>query len=154
MFHVKHRSDYMNKFMKKALEEANIAYDDGNVPVGAVIVRDNNIISSAHNVKNSFGISVYHAEILCIIDACKSIGSWYLDDCVMYVTLKPCRMCEAAIAESRIRKVYYLLDSNYSDNLNVNISNISYKKLSDDGYSDMMSNFFKDIRLSDVSRET
>ncbi len=140
--------------MKKALEEANIAYNDGNVPVGAVIAKDNDIIAFSHNVKNSLGVSVYHAEMLCIIDACKSIGSWYLDDCVMYVTLRPCRMCEAAIAESRIKKVYYLLDSNYSDNLDVNISNISYKKLSDEGYSDIISDFFKKLRLSDVSRET
>ena len=144
----------MNKFMKKALEEANIAYNDGNVPVGAVIVKNNRVIASAHNVKNSLRVSVYHAEMLCIIDACKSIGSWYLDDCSMYVTLKPCKMCEAAIAESRIKNVYYLLDSNYSDNLDVNISNISYKKLSDEGYSNIISDFFKKIRISDVSRET
>ncbi len=144
----------MNKFMKKALEEANIAYNDGNVPVGAVIVKNNRVIASAHNVKNSLRVSVYHAEMLCIIDACKSIGSWYLDDCSMYVTLKPCKMCEAAIAESRIKNVYYLLDSNYSDNLDVNISNISYKKLSDEGYANIISDFFKKIRISDVSRET
>ena len=113
------------------------------------------MISSSHNVKNSLGVSVYHAEILCIIDACKSLGSWYLDDCIMYVTLKPCKMCEAAIAESRIKKVIYLLDSNYSDNLDVNISCISYEKIFDnDKYGDLLSDFFKNVRLSDVSRET
>jgi tRNA(adenine34) deaminase len=136
----------MNKFMKKALEEANIAYNDGNVPVGAVIAKDNDIIAFSHNVKNSLGVSVYHAEMLCIIDACKSIGSWYLDDCVMYVTLRPCRMCEAAIAESRIKKVYYLLDSNYSDNLNTNIKNINFNKIYDTEYAELLSNFFKNIR--------
>ena len=145
----------MDKYMKLALEEAKTAYNEGNVPVGAVIVRNNNVVSSSHNVKNSLSVSVYHAELLCIIDACKKLKSWYLDDCIMYVTLKPCKMCEAAIAESRIKDVIYLLDSNYSDNLDVNISNISYKKVdSDDDYANIMSNFFKNIRTNDVSRET
>ena len=155
MFHVKHRSDSMNKYMKLALEEAKKAYKENNVPVGAVIVKDNEIIASAHNVKNSLNVSVYHAELLCIIDACKYLGSWYLDDCTMYVTLKPCKMCEAAIAESRIKNVIYILDSNYSDNLDVNISNICYEKIeSDFEYADIMSKFFKNIRINDVSRET
>ena len=143
----------MNKYMKKAFDEAVKAYNEGNVPVGAVIVRDNEIISFSHNVKNTLGISVYHAEILSIIDACKKLGSWYLDECIMYVTLKPCKMCEAAIAESRIKKVVYLLESNYSDNLDVNISNINYEKLNDNNYANLIKNFFKNIR-GDVSRET
>ena len=145
----------MNRYMKIALDEAKKAYNEGNVPIGAVIVKDNKVISFAHNVKNSLNVSVYHAELLCIIDACKYLKSWYLDDCIMYVTLKPCKMCEAAIAESRIKEVVYLLNSNYSDNLDVNISNICYKKIeSDQKYADTMSNFFKNIRINDVSRET
>ena len=145
----------MNKFMKIALEEAKTAYHEGNVPVGAVIVRNNEILSFNHNRKNSSNVSVYHAELLSIIDACEKINSWYLDDCVMYVTLKPCKMCEAAIGESRIKKVVYLLDSNYSDNLDVNISNIDYIKLDNgDEYSNLLSVFFKEVRNCDVSRET
>ena len=62
-------------------------------------------------------------------------------------------MCEAAIAESRIKKVVYLLESNYSDNLDVNISNINYEKLNDNNYANLIKNFFKNIR-GDVSRET
>ena len=132
----------MNKYMKKAIDEANIAYKEGNVPVGAVIVNRNNIVSFNHNKKNTKNISVYHAEILCIIDACEKLGSWYLDNCDMYVTLEPCDMCKAAIAESRIKNVYYLVDSNYSD-----INNINLNKLDDDtNYINLLSDFFKNIR--------
>ena len=147
MFHVKHRGDYMNEYMKIAFEEAKVAYNEGNVPVGAVIVKNNSVISKSHNIKNTSGVSIYHAEILSIVDACNKIKSWYLDDCIMYVTLKPCKMCEAAIAESRIKKVFYLIDSNYSDNLDANISNINYIKCNNDKeYIEMISNFFKNIR--------
>ena len=138
----------MNEFMKVAVDEAKIAYDEGNVPVGAVIVKDNVIIAASHNKKNTSNISVYHAEILCIIETCKKLGSWYLDDCVMYVTLKPCDMCTAAIAESRIKNIFYLLESNYSSNLNKNISKVKYKKIDlDNEYSLLVSNFFKNLRI-------
>lgn len=132
--------------MKKAVEEATVAYNEGNVPVGAVIVNKDKIVSFCHNKKNTENISVYHAEILCIIDACKKLNSWYLDDCDIYVTLEPCDMCKAAIAESRIKNVYYLLDSNYSDNLNTNIKNINFNKIYDTEYAELLSNFFKNIR--------
>lgn len=137
----------MNEYMKVAFSEAINAYENGNVPVGAVIVKNDSILTRAHNMKNSSNVSIYHAEILAIINACKLLNSWHLDDSVMYVTLKPCRMCEAAIAESRIKKVVYLLDSNYSDNLNGNISGICYEKIEDDlDYANLISNFFKDLR--------
>lgn len=137
----------MNTFIDKLIEEAKKAYKEGNVPVGAVIVRNNKIISSNHNRKNSNKISIYHAELLCIIDACKILKSWYLDDCIMFVTLKPCQMCLAAIAESRISKVYYLLESNYSTNMDTNIANINLEKLSDDHeYLNLLSSFFREVR--------
>ena len=137
----------MNDFMKIALKEANIAFDEGNVPIGAVIVKNNQVISSCHNKKNTSNISVYHAEILCIIEACKKLNSWYLDDCTMYVTLKPCKMCDAAIAESRIKTVYYLMESNYSCNLDKNISKVRYNKIQlDNDYSQLVSKFFQKLR--------
>ena len=139
----------MNKFMKLALDQAREAFFENNVPVGAVIVKDNKIISFAHNKKNSSNISVYHAEILSIIDACKKLGTWYLEDCVMYVTLKPCNMCASAIAESRIKKVFYLIDSNYTENMNANINNIHFEKSneSENKYLKLLSDFFKNKRL-------
>ena len=145
----------MNYYMNVALEEAKIASKEGNVPVGAVIVKKNRIVSCNHNKKNSDNVSIYHAELLCIIDACKKLNSWYLDDCVMFVTLKPCKMCEAAIAESRINRVYYLLDSNYSENMNSNIANINYIKVMNSvDYDLLLSDFFDNLRSSNVSRET
>ncbi len=140
----------MNKFMKLALDQAREAFFEDNVPVGAVIVNDNKIISYNHNKKNSSNISIYHAEILCIIDACRKLGTWYLDDCIMYVTLKPCNMCVSAIAESRIKKVIYLIDSNYTENMNANINNIDFEKFNEleSEYLKLLSEFFKNKRLS------
>lgn len=137
----------MNKYMNIAIREAKNAYDEGNVPVGAVIVNNGNIVSFAHNIKNTDNVSIYHAEILCIIDACKKLNTWRLNDCELYVTLKPCDMCIAAIAESRISKVFYLLDSNYEENLSSNIVNISLNRINDCyDYNRLLSDFFKRIR--------
>ena len=88
-----------NYYMKVALDLAYEAYSNGEVPVGAVIVKDNKILSTAFNKKNSTGIAINHAEILAIIDANKFVGDWRLNGCVMYVTLKPCDMCMADIKE-------------------------------------------------------
>ncbi|MGN0993402.1 MAG: nucleoside deaminase [Bacilli bacterium] len=139
----------MECFFDIAFDEAKKASLEGNVPVGAVIVRNGKMIASAHNTKNTSKIAINHAEILCIVDACKCLGSWYLDDCIMFVTLKPCDMCLSAIAEARIKEVYYLIDSNYEVNLNKNKDNISFHKSSykNNSYVDMLSLFFKDKRL-------
>lgn len=139
----------MEYFFDIAFGEAKKASLEGNVPVGAVIVRNGKVITSAHNTKNTSKIAVNHAEILCIIDACKSLDSWYLDDCIMFVTLKPCDMCLSAIAEARIKEVYYLIDSNYEVNLNKNKDNIKFYKsdYKNRPYIDMLSLFFKDKRV-------
>ena len=83
----------MNEFMRIAVENSLIAYKYGDVPVGAVIVKGDEIIASTYNKKNIDNVAVFHAEILAIIEACKKLGSWYLNDCDIYVTLKPCDMC-------------------------------------------------------------
>lgn len=139
----------MEYFFDIAFGEAKKASLEGNVPVGAVIVRNGKVITSSHNTKNTSKIAVNHAEILCIIDACKSLDSWYLDDCIMFVTLKPCDMCLSAIAEARIKEVYYLIDSNYEVNLNKNKDNIKFYKsdYKNRPYIDMLSLFFKDKRV-------
>lgn len=137
----------MLNYMDYAIKEAKIAYKEGNVPVGAVIVCDGKIISSCHNTKNSSNIAVNHAEILCIIDACKYLNSWYLSNCDLYVTLKPCDMCINALAECRIRNVYFLLNSNYDNNLLQNKSKINVFKIDDSyNYAGMLNDFFSDIR--------
>lgn len=94
------------KFMKEALKEAKKAYDKDEIPVGAIIVKDNKIIARAHNLKEGKNNAICHAEILAIQKACKRLGSWRLLDCEMYVTLEPCSMCAGALINSRIRKIY------------------------------------------------
>ena len=92
--------------MKLALKEAKKAYDKGEVPVGAVIVKDGKIISKAYNLKEIKNDTTNHAEILAIKKASKKLNSWRLIDCEMYVTLEPCSMCAGALIQSRIKKVY------------------------------------------------
>ena len=94
------------KFMKEALKEALKAYEKLEIPVGAVIVKDNKIIARAHNLKEEKQSSIKHAEILAIEKASKALKNWRLSDCEMYVTLEPCPMCAGAIINSRVKKVY------------------------------------------------
>ena len=93
-------------YMKLALKEAKKAYDELEIPVGAVIVRDGKVIARAYNEKEKKQDSTKHAEILAIQKASKKLKSWRLCDCDMYVTLEPCSMCAGALIQSRIRKVY------------------------------------------------
>lgn len=92
-------------YMEIALEEAKKAMDLGEVPVGAIIVKDNKIISKAHNLKETLKDPTAHAEILAIKEAVKVLKNWRLTDCVMYVTLEPCPMCAGAILQSRLSKL-------------------------------------------------
>lgn len=94
-------------FMNQAYKEAIKALNIDEVPVGAVIVKDNKIIARAHNLKETLNLSTAHAEILVINKASKKLKTWHLDDCIMYVTLEPCVMCAGAIIQSRIKKVVY-----------------------------------------------
>lgn len=93
-------------FMKEALKEAEKAYKKLEVPVGAIIVKDEKIIARAYNQKESKTDTTKHAEILAIQKASKKLKSWRLIDCEMYVTLEPCTMCAGAIIHSRIKKIY------------------------------------------------
>lgn len=93
-------------YMNIALEEAKKAYLKGEVPVGAVIVKDGKVIAKAHNLKENLKSVVAHAEILAIEEASKNSGDWRLNGAEMYVTLEPCSMCASAIAQARISKLY------------------------------------------------
>ena len=93
--------------MRKALDEAEIAAESGEVPVGAVIVCNNHIIAKAHNQVETLSDITAHAEILAITAAANYLGSKFLDDCTLYVTLEPCPMCAGALKWSRIQRVVY-----------------------------------------------
>ena len=98
--------------MRRAIDIAKRA--KGEIPVGAIIVKDGEIISSAFNQKEKLNDATAHAEILAIRDAEKKLGRWRLDDCEMYVTLEPCPMCAWAIINSRIKTLYFgSFDLNY-----------------------------------------
>lgn len=112
-----------DRFIAEAYEEAILAYKENEVPVGAIIVKNNEIIAKSHNKKIKDNNIMNHAEILGIIDASRKIGDWRLSDCEMYVTLEPCPMCAGAIQQSRIKKIYIGTKSNIVDNENV-IKNI------------------------------
>ena len=99
--------------MLEALKEANKAYKLGEVPIGAIIVKDNKIISRAYNKKESSNLATSHAEILAINKACKKLKNWRLVDCTLYVTVEPCLMCCGAIIQSRIKKVVYGTHNEY-----------------------------------------
>jgi len=92
--------------MRKALEEAQKAFDKDEVPVGAVIVRKGEIIAAAYNCREISKDATAHAEILAIKEACEALGGWRLIDCDMYVTLEPCVMCSGAILQARIERLY------------------------------------------------
>ena len=97
--------DINNKFMKEALKEAKKAYDKEEIPVGAVIVRDDKIIARGHNIKELKKDTTKHAEIIAIQKASKKMDAWRLEGCTLYVTLEPCAMCAGALIQSRIKKV-------------------------------------------------
>ena len=98
--------DIKEKFMKEALKEAKKAYEKLEIPIGAIIVKDNKIIARGYNLKEEKQSSIKHAEIIAIEKASKKLKNWRLNDCEMYVTLEPCSMCAGAIINSRIKKVY------------------------------------------------
>lgn len=94
------------KWMKEALKEAQKAYSKEEIPVGAVIVKENKIIAKAHNLKELKKTAIAHAEILAIQKANKKLQNWRLLNCDLYVTLEPCMMCLGAIISSRIKNIY------------------------------------------------
>ena len=96
-----------NYFMKRAIARAKSAAKCGEVPIGAVIVKDGEIIATGRNMRESKRNALHHAEIIAIDRACKKLGAWRLTDCTLYVTMEPCPMCAGAIVNSRIKRVVY-----------------------------------------------
>lgn len=97
----------MNNFMEEALRLAKQSFDEGEVPVGAVVVKDGVIVGRGRNRRENGKNALLHAEISAIDEACRNLGGWRLWQCDMYVTLEPCPMCAGAIINSRIKKVTF-----------------------------------------------
>lgn len=95
----------MSKFMKAAIVQAKKAYALGEVPIGCVIVKDNQIIARGYNRRSIDHNTLAHAEMIAIKKACKKLGNWRLEDCTMYITLEPCPMCAGAIVQARIKNI-------------------------------------------------
>ncbi|MEY8351574.1 tRNA adenosine(34) deaminase TadA [Bacillus cereus] len=96
-----------NYFMQLAIEEAKKAEEIQEVPIGAVIVLDGEVVSVAHNLRETEQRSIAHAELLAIDEACKNLGTWRLENATLYVTLEPCPMCAGGIVLSRVKRVVY-----------------------------------------------
>lgn len=94
-------------FMKKALQEAEVAFEKGEVPIGAIVVVQDRIIARAHNLTEQLNDVTAHAEMQAITAAANFLGGKYLKDCTMYVTLEPCQMCAGALYWSQIPKIVY-----------------------------------------------
>ena len=93
--------------MKKALELAQIAFEEDEVPIGAVVVRNGEIVGIGYNKRDSQKNAMLHAETIAIYNACERLGGWRLWECDLYVTVEPCPMCTGAIINSRIRNLYF-----------------------------------------------
>ena len=96
-----------NKFMAAALKCARKAFDEGEVPIGAVIVLEGKVIARGHNRRTKKQVATAHAEIEAIEKACKKLKSWRIPECELYVTLEPCPMCMGAALNARIKKIYF-----------------------------------------------
>lgn len=103
------------KYMIEAIKQAKKAYKKDEVPIGAIIVKNNKIISKGYNKKEKKHIVTNHAEIIAIEKANKKLKTWHLDECELYTTLEPCMMCSGAIIQSRIKKVYCSIKNNNND---------------------------------------
>ncbi len=133
----------MDKYIEVLIKLSDKAESIGDIPVGAIVVKDNKIIGKGYNnrIKNKKVIS--HAEVNAIIDASKKLNDWRLNDCDLYVTLEPCDMCYEIIKQSRIKNVYYLLENKEKHKYNkTNVHILKYSEETVDLYRKKLSNFF------------
>ena len=115
-----------NQYMELAYKEAQKAFKEDEVPVGCVIVKDDEVIAKAHNRKERRNCAIFHAEIECILKATKKLDNWNLKGCDLYVTLEPCMMCTGAIINSRIDRIFYGCRDPKGGAL---VSNIRFKRI-------------------------
>ncbi|MDD5328309.1 MAG: tRNA adenosine(34) deaminase TadA [Phycisphaerae bacterium] len=97
-------------YMQAAIDQAKIAEENGDVPIGAIIVHNNQIIAKAYNQREQLQDPTAHAEIIALTQAAAALENWHLNDCTMYVTLEPCPMCAGALVLARMKKLVYGCD--------------------------------------------
>lgn len=144
------------EYMDICIDLARVAAKNGDVPVGAIIVKDNKIIGKGYNQKEKKGCAILHAEMVAIKKASKKLHNWHLDGCDIYVTLEPCSMCFSAICQSRIRDIYYGAADDKKEEIGTHIdldSNKLYthmvgihKGIREDECATVLKNFFKELR--------
>lgn len=143
------------KFMRLALEQAHLAYQIGEVPVGAVVVKNGQVVGTGYNRRETDKNAVAHAELLAINDACKNLGGWRLWECELYVTLEPCPMCAGAIINSRIKRLVYGASDKKAGSVEsiVKMFDLPYNHkppytagVLEEECSQILTNFFKEMR--------
>lgn len=139
------------KYMRLALSEAQIAFDEGEIPIGAILVYEQKIIAKSHNQTEKLNDPTAHAEMLAITSACQSVGSRYLNQCRLYVTVEPCPMCAGALFWAQIGEVIWASDdekrgfSKFSPNMLHPQTHICKHVLADEAAA-LMKSFFKRLR--------
>lgn len=135
--------DEMRKYIELAIKEARKSLKTNDVPVGAIIVENGKIISKSHNTREKKYKITGHAEINAIEKACKKKKTWHLNNCELYTTLEPCKMCFEVIKQARIKKVYYAAKQEKEINP-PNIEKIQIKNV--ENSSEIIKKFFKNKR--------
>lgn len=152
-----------NKYMEAALTEARKSFELDEVPIGAVIVYENNIIARAHNLKEHNKRATAHAEILAIEEACKKIDDWRLNECTLYVTVEPCLMCCGAIIQSRIKRLVYAAPNTkfgYVESIGQILNDernnhfVVVDKIENEEAVELLQNFFQKKRKSPLNSDT
>lgn len=143
-------------FMKRAVELAKLSAAEGEVPVGAVVVKDDKIVGEGRNRREKGKNALFHAEIEAIYNACQKLGGWRLWQCDIYVTLEPCPMCAGAIINSRIKRVFFGACDKKSGSFGsaADFNSLPYNHKPEiipdvmgDECSALLSDFFKNLRL-------
>jgi len=137
-------------YINKTIELAKKAAKHGDFPVGALIVKDNKIISKAYNSKEKKKNAINHAELLVISKACKKLKTWHLEDCILYTSMEPCIMCLGAITQSRIKKIVYSTHNHSFGSIENDLTkfklNIDINKSENEEYLKLIKEFFVDKR--------
>ena len=139
----------MDNLINILIKESKKSLLTNDVPVAAIIVENGKIIAKAHNSREKYQNVISHAEIIALQKACKKKKTWHLDDCEIYVTMEPCLMCMNAISQSRIKKIYYVLENKTFKKIqNVMNDKIEIMRLEDsnDELNNLIKNFFIEKR--------